>query len=326
MRRKITFAIIFIVFVFGSALNVSAYGENTGQNGHPVDYKAYYGDAYSVEGNKLILTPLPPKTQAMVDDLLANPSNYFAFINNGSKYPFKPSGFTDTVLFYPVSAVESVTGGALSGTLTVKSSHVFDYLQYNFGEVLIDGSIVGRFQLFHTISAVGANQLQVGSILSQYSTSAYKSSAGAYYIDNVTFDFIGVPPDADGGGDDGFLKGLLDGLLEILKKAFVPSEDFFQKFYKEISDAFNAKMGNIPEFFEALKKCFETFQSDTEGDFHLWFDVPNNQFFAGYAGIKVDLLAKAAPLFSWLKTIFTVTLIIFTIVICYRKLIDLFRD
>lgn len=61
-------------------------------------------------------------------------------------------------------------------------------------------------------------------------------------------------------------KMILDGLVDILKKVFIPSEEFFKNFMKDIGDFFKNKLGFLYTPIDVVTKFFERINSLSSGN------------------------------------------------------------
>lgn len=61
-------------------------------------------------------------------------------------------------------------------------------------------------------------------------------------------------------------KMILDGLVDILKKVFIPSEEFFKTFMKDIGDFFKKKLGFLYTPIDIVTKFFERINSLSSGN------------------------------------------------------------
>ena len=61
-------------------------------------------------------------------------------------------------------------------------------------------------------------------------------------------------------------KMILDGLVDILKKVFIPSEEFFKTFMKDIGDFFKNKLGFLYTPIDIVTKFFERINSLSSGN------------------------------------------------------------
>lgn len=61
-------------------------------------------------------------------------------------------------------------------------------------------------------------------------------------------------------------KMILDGLVDILKKVFIPSEEFFKTFMKDIGDFFKNKLGFLYMPIDIVTKFFERINSLSSGN------------------------------------------------------------
>lgn len=127
----------------------------------------------------------------------------------------------------------------------------------------------------------------------------------------------------DGGLEDEPDK---DGLLDFIIGIFVPDSDYFKDWFNEILDAINQKAGGLGDLFTHVKNSLAELKTSDNYDYSLKLTLPNNHFYSGFKGFSVDFLVSAQPYFKFLKPLFNGVLIIFTAIICYRKLTALFQE
>lgn len=133
-------------------------------------------------------------------------------------------------------------------------------------------------------------------------------------------------PNPDGGGGLlDFLKSFWDKLLQFFKDLIIPPPDYFKNWFEEVKTKFSEKMGSLATFFDSIGGIFDGLKSKSYEKSKVMFTVPDNSIFMGYKGTSVDLLGFASSWLSWLRTIFNGILVLFTGLICYRKLIALIR-
>lgn len=134
----------------------------------------------------------------------------------------------------------------------------------------------------------------------------------------------------DLGGSEGnggildWLSSFWDKLLDFFKSIFIPSSDYFKNFFNEIKTAFESKLGGIGDLMHSLSDMFERLKNTTS-ESSLVIHVPDNQFFPGYKGISVNVLEHVKPLINFVRGVFNSIIIVFTIIICYRKIVSIIK-
>ena len=129
------------------------------------------------------------------------------------------------------------------------------------------------------------------------------------------------PPDSG----EGWLGNLLDGIKNILKDFFLPSDDYLSGWYDEIRDASSEKFGAIFDLYEILREAGSSLESSSGGSSSFIWSIPANKMFEGSPAISVDIFKTAVPYFSKLKGWFTVIIVISTAIICYRRIVAVFE-
>lgn len=133
----------------------------------------------------------------------------------------------------------------------------------------------------------------------------------------------GPSPPPDSG--EGWLGNLLDGIKNILKDFFLPSDDYLSGWYDEIRDASSEKFGAIFELYEILREAGSSLEASGGGSSSFIWSIPANKMFEGSPAISVDVFETAVPYFSKLKGWFTVIIVITTAIICYRRIVAVFE-
>lgn len=110
--------------------------------------------------------------------------------------------------------------------------------------------------------------------------------------------------DENSGGILDFLGNFWDKFKSFLVGLLVPSEDYFKDWYSEIKSAFDKKFGALTEFYNTLTGFFDGVDTSSST-----------------SGIFSD------PLFSdwlsWIRDVITGLIVLLTIYVCYRRIIDL---
>lgn len=129
----------------------------------------------------------------------------------------------------------------------------------------------------------------------------------------------------DGGFLGGLFDGLLDGIIEGLKDLFIPSDDFFASFNGDISQAIDRKTGGLVFSFKAVTDEFNQLQSGGQTNNTLKLTMPDNILYSGYKGTSVNLLGGIGDFATWFRGLFSAFMVVSTIILCYRKVVALFK-
>lgn len=164
------------------------------------------------------------------------------------------------------------------------------------------------------------------------SVTAFALSSDMPSLFTIEEDTGGTTPPPEENPNAGFfntiinwLTGFWDKLIEIVAKIFIPSEGYFENFFNEISLAFGEKTKGLGSVFEGVKSLFDGLNSVT-GETALTMTIPNNHFYSGYSGITVNFLnPKLKPLLDTVRSVFNSVLVLFTSIICIKKLIALIQ-
>ncbi len=179
------------------------------------------------------------------------------------------------------------------------------YDRESFDGFGLDAIIVNRG--FSLTSAVPASEL-------------YIQHPGDLYI----VDDLGGQMEGDGEVNSGEA-GDGGSWQQKLKDLFVPSEDYFSDWFKEIKDAAMEKLGPIKSIVDAFSGLFEKLQHDNT-ETSIWIDVPEGQYYPGLPGIKVDILHFGANFIDTVRNWLTAIVVIFTAICCYRRVVVLFEQ
>lgn len=129
--------------------------------------------------------------------------------------------------------------------------------------------------------------------------------------------------DKESGGILGFLKGFWDSLANAFISLFVPSDDFFSSYFEEIRSSASVKMGGLLSLYNAMLDAFQSLNGDTPT---LKLEIPENRLFPSSPLISVNILENASTYVLWVKRFLTGFVVLFTAVVCYRRLVTLFEQ
>lgn len=128
----------------------------------------------------------------------------------------------------------------------------------------------------------------------------------------------------ESGGILDWLSIFWDKLLELFKSIFIPSQDYFKNFFSDIKTAFENKLGGIGDVLDSINDMFIILKNvDSESE--LFITIPDNQLFMGYKGLKVNALYNIKPLTNFIRGVFNSILIVFTVIICYKKVVSIIK-
>lgn len=155
------------------------------------------------------------------------------------------------------------------------------------------------------------------------------------YIADVTGDFYleddgGLFSDPDSGGGIletiwEWIKNFWKSLLDFVKSIFIPEDGYFEKWYNEIKAAADKKFAALASLYDILKSAFQSVESSAALK-SLMLEIPANHFWEGSPAMSADLLKWAIPFASGVKGMMTAIIMLFTGVVCYRRLIVLFEQ
>lgn len=111
-------------------------------------------------------------------------------------------------------------------------------------------------------------------------------------------------------------------LLDGIKGLFIPDDEFFEDFQKEISDAWENKVGGLTRTWTAITDQFTKFNKADE-DLKLEIEFKDNHFFEGYKGTKADLFGGMGDFAKWFKGLCSGLVVVYTIYFCYKKIISM---
>lgn len=124
---------------------------------------------------------------------------------------------------------------------------------------------------------------------------------------------------------DGLLSWISDFwtiFINTLKSLFIPSPDFLSDFVDDIKTAFESKLGGLSNLVSSVSNMFDSLKN-VSGSTVLTITIPDNQFYHGYKGLTVDVFSFFGSLLSFIRGVFNSILVILTIVVCYRRLINI---
>ena len=127
----------------------------------------------------------------------------------------------------------------------------------------------------------------------------------------------------NGGGILGFLKGFWDALKDAFIGLFVPREGFFADYFKDIQSVASVKMGGLLSLYNAMLGAFQSLNGDTPS---MIFEIPANSMFPYSPLVTFDVLGRVRPYVAWVKGFLTGCVVLFTAVVCYRRLVTLFEQ
>lgn len=219
------------------------------------------------------------------------------------------SGFLYDVVFSPGFNAEILVFqfSSSSGMYELVS----DYNSSNFTGFGLDAIIVNRG--FPLSSNIPSSEL-------------YIQHPGLLYI----VDDLGNEMEGEGEVEDEnpWWQHLLDWLNSFWKKLkdfFIPEDGYFDDWFKEVKDAAMEKLGPISDVNNKLQGAFNDLKGDTT-DTGLYLDLPKDHFYPGFPGIRVSLIREVGSMLSAIKTILTMICVIFTAIVCYRRVIVMFEQ
>lgn len=128
-----------------------------------------------------------------------------------------------------------------------------------------------------------------------------------------------------GDDDGGLLGGLVDGFLNGLKSLFIPDDNFFASFNADIQSAIDRKTGGLATYFSNITNEFNRLQNSHSTNNALTLKMPDNHLYNGYRGVSVNLLGGIDSFSVWFRGLFSAFMVITTIILCYRRVISLFK-
>ena len=166
---------------------------------------------------------------------------------------------------------------------------------------------------------------------------------GSYFVENemppISMEMIAeydgyliMRDDLSGDGSGGLWGAILDWLASFWDKLraffiglFVPDDGYFQSWFEEVKAAFEVRMGGLSILFADITASFNRLSTSTEHESVLEFTLPKNSLWNGFSGQTVDFMVSARPYASWLRLVLNGIVLIFTVVICYKKLIIIIK-
>lgn len=124
------------------------------------------------------------------------------------------------------------------------------------------------------------------------------------------------PPD-----NNGIISAILDGLIGL----FVPTDEFFQDWWNEISHAVDIKVVGLKTTLSSFSEQFSSLTSTTERPV-IVLELEDNQLFHGSDGVSVDLLETAQPFLNFMRPILNGLVAILLIIYCYKTVTAMFGE
>lgn len=129
--------------------------------------------------------------------------------------------------------------------------------------------------------------------------------------------------DEDSGGILGFLSDFWDKLKDFFIGLFVPEDGYFQKWYQSLKAAVDEKLSGVSSLYNGLTSFFDSLSGSSET---IRFEIPANHFFTGSPAISADIFENLSSVISFIRGVLTGAVVLFTAIICYRKLVTIFRE
>lgn len=114
-------------------------------------------------------------------------------------------------------------------------------------------------------------------------------------------------------------------LANLFKSIFVPSDRYFYNKTAELNNNINKKLGGVAQLYHIIENFFKSLDMP-DANASLSLNMPNDFFYDGYKGTKVDIFSMAKPFIRLLKDVFNVALCILTAIACYHKLRGFFTE
>lgn len=205
-------------------------------------------------------------------------------------YKLSYSGYTDCFVFEP-----SADGYVYSDSFSLSGGFNFKYMLANSSGVFTSSVPSSNYIPSYTGNLVIVDDLGEG----------------------------GSEPPSDGDG------GILDWLKSFwrkLKSFFVPDEGYFSDWFQEIKNAAMKKLSPISETFDLFNQLGDGMKNTNSKDDGLYIDVPDNLYYRGFQGFRVDILKSVRPILGIVRNVFTMVCVIFTGIVCYRRIIVIFEQ
>lgn len=231
------------------------------------------------------------------------------------------------------------------------NTYTFSYVPEGYSIAIVADSEPNFFKILESGEDLFNNSLQTLEFTRQGDNFEFKHHAnvvafndkylvgGTYFKDynypNLGFEYVLNYPGTlvivddlgSAGGSDSILDWLSsfwDKFIEMLKSIFIPSPDYFQNFFNEIKTAFENKLGGIGELLGAVSNMFDSLKN-VDSESSLTISIPDNQFYNGYKGLEVDAFQHIKPLMFYVRGILNSILVVFTVVICYKKIVSIIK-
>ena len=127
----------------------------------------------------------------------------------------------------------------------------------------------------------------------------------------------------DDGGILGFLKGFWDKLKDFFIGLFIPEEGYFQQWYQSLKTEVDKKLSAISALYNGLTGFFNGLSGR---DASVILEIPANHFYDGSPAVSADIFDKLGSVVSFLRGILTGFIVLFTAIICYKKLVTIFSE
>jgi len=139
-----------------------------------------------------------------------------------------------------------------------------------------------------------------------------------------------TPLNDDSGGMwdfivNGIVGGLLGGLGNVLEFLFVPSPDFFDGFRTDIQNAINDRFCCAIIYFNDITDRFSQLQAAQPTNNALMLNIPANHLFEGQQAVSQNLLGGLDDFATWFRGLSSALIVVVTVIICYRKAIEMLR-
>ena len=111
-------------------------------------------------------------------------------------------------------------------------------------------------------------------------------------------------------------------LESVLESLFIPDADFMTDMVEDIQSRFDKKFAGVASAVSYLRERFSDLHGyyDSEGIFKVTF--PPGSFLYG---ISMNLLTPGKAVLAWVRFCITGFIVLFTVIVCYRKVIGLVK-
>lgn len=131
------------------------------------------------------------------------------------------------------------------------------------------------------------------------------------------------PETEEGGGILGFLSDFWNKLKDFFIGLFVPEDGYFQQWYQSLKTAVDKKLSAISALYNGLTGFFNSLSGRTTS---IVLEIPANHFYAGSPSVSADIFEKLGSVLSFLRGVLTGAIVLFTAIICYKKLVTIFSE